>query len=120
MYLRISPPFSPPLPLYLHSFSGVTITHETNFTSADLTNAKNVDKVIYVGDSYLPVFRQSKRHQDPNGARFAKQFAMLMAGEAIGSALAKVSDAADAAGLDGDGGDQHHRINVLHTNAAQF
>ena len=107
------------VPLYLHSFSGVTISPETDFTSADLTNAKNVDKVIYVGDSYLPVFRQSKRHQDPNGARFAKQVAMLMAGEAIGSALAKVSDAADAAGLDGDGGDQHHRINVLHTNAAQ-
>ena len=99
----------------------MTISPETDFDSAVLTDAKNVDKVNYTGDSYLPVFRQSKRHQDPNGAGFAKQVAMLMAGEAIGSTLDKASDAADAAaGLDGDGGDQYHKINVLHTKAAQF
>ena len=99
----------------------MTISPETDLTSADLTNAKNVDKIIFVGHLYLPVFRQAKKHQDPNGAGFAKQVAMLMAGEAIGSALDKASDAtADAAGLDGDGGDQYHKINVLHTKAAQF
>ena len=42
---------SPPSvrPLHLLSFSGVIISLETDLTSADLTNAKNVDKVNFEG-----------------------------------------------------------------------
>ena len=97
----------------------MTISPKTDFTSADLSNAKNVDKVEFEGDLYFPVFRDRKAHHDPSGAGFAKQVATLMAGDATGSALDKASGAfADAAG--GDGVGQKHKMNVLHTKAAQF